>query len=174
MYCSTRCRVAAHRARRRAIPAEMRGRDQWVRRSGAKVPLVAADGRPASSTDPGTWCSFAVASASKVGVGLGFVLAPDDGIVCIDLDHCVDGARVASWAQEIVDACPGTFVEVSPSGTGLHIFGRGRVERGRKIRRADGARIEVYSQGRYIGVTGRGHAGAPSRLADLSAVLAAL
>ena len=172
-FCSTRHRVAAHRARKRAIPAAMRERRQWVRRSSSKVPLTAA-GKAASSTDPTTWSSFAEVSAAGPGVGVGFVLAPGDGIVCIDLDHCLNGARVASWAQAVLDACPATFVEVSPSGTGLHVFGLGHVGRGRKIRRADGACIEVYDRGRYMAITGRAHAGAPSGLADLSAVLASL
>jgi primase-polymerase (primpol)-like protein len=168
-FCSTRCRVAAHRAKPR-IPAELRERDRWVRRSSAKVPLT-ADGHAASSTDPGTWCDYETAKRSAAGAGLGFVLAAKDGIVCIDLDHCISGGRVADWAQAIVDACPPTYVEVSPSGTGLHIFGRGSLPRGRRIRRPGGIHIEAYSSGRYIAM-GRRHGAAPPVLADLSAVLA--
>lgn len=107
------------------------------------------------------------------GVGLGYVLAEGDGVVCIDLDHCITGGEVAAWAREILDASPPTYVEVSPSGKGLHVWGLGHLDRGRVIR--DGQRaVEVYSQGRYIAVTGRRFEGAPVALADLSGVIAVL
>jgi primase-polymerase (primpol)-like protein len=171
-FCSTRCRVASHRART-AVPAELKTRDRWVRRSADKVPLRADTGRPASSTDPATWAAHAEAARSPYGTGLGYVLADGDGIVVLDLDHCLDGEQLAPWAARILEACPPTFVEVSPSGTGLHIWGRGRIERGRRIRREDGAHIEAYSSGRYIAL-GHRHDQAPLTLADLSEVVAEL
>lgn len=171
-FCSTRCRVASHRARR-AVPAEIHGRDRWVRRSADKVPLRADTGRPASSTDPATWTTHAAAAASPHGAGLGYVLADGDDIVVLDLDHCLSGGRLAPWAARILAACPPTYAEVSPSGTGLHIWGRGRLARGRRIRRQDGAAIEAYSDGRYIAL-GHRYADAPLELADLSEVLADL
>lgn len=171
-FCSTRCRVAAHRARA-AVPAELRGRDRWVRRDTAKVPLTAGTGRPASSTDPATWASHTEAARSPYGTGLGYVLAEEDDVVVIDLDHCLDGDQLAPWAAEILAACPPTYTEVSPSGTGLHIWGRGRLERGRRIRRGDGAAIEAYSSGRYIAL-GHRYQRAPLELADLTGVLGQL
>jgi primase-polymerase (primpol)-like protein len=136
------------------------------------MPLTTG-GRAASSTDPATWCSYQEAKTSRIGVGLGFVLN-GDGIVCVDLDHCVDArGRVAGWAQRILDELPATYVEVSPSGGGLHVFGYGRVERGRRVRRGDIA-VEVYGRGRYIAVTGERHGAAPARLADVSEVVASL
>lgn len=168
-FCSARCRVASHRARR-AVPAELRGRDRWVRRSADKIPLRADTGRPASSTDPATWAGHAAAAASPHGAGLGYVLADGDDIVVLDLDHCLSGGQLAPWAARILAACPPTFAEVSLSGTGLHIWGRGRLERGRRIRRDDGACIEAYSSGRYIAL-GHRYDGAPLALADLTEVL---
>src|SRR5262249_13204136 len=49
--------------------------------------------------------------------------------------------------------------EVSPSGTGLHLFVRGTVARALK-----GNQIEVYSEGRYIAITGHRWAGTPDTL----------
>jgi primase-polymerase (primpol)-like protein len=170
-YCSTRCRVAAHRERRAmgAVPAEMRSADRWVRRGPGKVPLQ-PDGRPASVTDPATWSPHRVAA---VRGELGFVL-DGDGIVCLDLDHCLDAhGELAPWARRIVQACPSTYVEVSPSGTGLHIFGYGDVARGRRIRRG-GEAIEVYGTGRYIAVTGQPYQDAPAELADITEVITSL
>jgi primase-polymerase (primpol)-like protein len=109
-------------------------------------------GKVASSTDPATWCSYATARRSTVGVGLGFVLN-GDGIVCIDLDHCLKEGRLVEWAAPIVEECGGTYVEVSPSGAGLHIFGYGQVGVGRRVR--DHRAVEVYGDKRFIAVTGK-------------------
>lgn len=173
-FCSTRCRVAAHRARRAqtALPAELTERRRWVRRDESKAPRR-TDGGYAKVSEPQTWTTHRDAAASSVGVGLGYVLAAGDGVVCVDLDHCVEDGNVAAWARELLDRCPATFVEVSASGTGLHIWGRGEVARGRRIRR-DGAAVEVYGQGRYIAVTGERFEGCPVKLADLSEVVASL
>lgn len=173
-FCSGRCRVAAHRARRAAtgLPKELTERRRWVRRDVRKAPRT-LDGGFASVVSPSTWAEHADAASSSVGVGMGYVLAEGDGVVVVDLDHCLDGGELAPWAREILDRCPPTFVEVSQSGDGLHIFGHGRVERGRRLRR-DGAAVEVYGQGRYVAVTGRRFEGAPVRLADISVVVADL
>ncbi len=168
-FCSTRCRVAAHRAKP-TIPAALRERERWVRRSAAKVPLTAS-GMVASSTDSATWCDYDTARRSTAGAGMGFVL-DGDGIACIDLDGCLDeyGAP-AEWVVPILAACPVTWVEVSPSGRGLHIWGTADLLGGRR-KPYRGHKVEVYGSGRYIAVTGTTFRNAPTRLSDLSAVLA--
>ena len=160
IYCSTRCRVAAHR--RPSVPVELARRPRWVRRNHAKLPMM-VNARVASVSDPSTWASYAAVKRSEVGAGLGFVLN-GDGIGCIDLDSCVSGGVIAGWAQEILDANPGTFTELSPSGTGLHIWGLLDSAPGRRVR--DGRNIEVYSQGRYIAL-GTQLPGSPLRLEPL-------
>jgi primase-polymerase (primpol)-like protein len=136
------------------------------------MPLTTA-GRAASSTDRSTWCSYRQARDSRIGAGLGFVL-DGDGVVCLDLDHCVDGrGGVAAWARQVLDRLPATYIEVSASGTGLHVFGFGFVERGRHVR-VDGGTVEVYGWGRYIAVTGDRFTSAPARLADISEAIASL
>lgn len=171
--CSNRCRQSTYRARRRldGVPAEMANRRQWVRRSKSKVPLTAT-GSIASSTNPSTWTTRRQVTRSKVGAGPGFVLTADDGIVCIDLDHCLTDGRLAGWAERILAQAGPTFVEVSASGSGLHIWGRGVVGRGRKIRRGEMA-VEVYDRGRYIAM-GRRYEDAPLVLADLTPLIASL
>nr|WP_248493463.1 bifunctional DNA primase/polymerase [Streptomyces sp. PLM4] len=175
-FCSTRCRVAAHRAAKKdAVPNELKTRDRWVRRAANKTPLTTA-GMAASSTDPRTWSTHKDATASSAGVGLGFVLSDVDDVVCIDLDHCLNPltGRLAPWAAAIVRDAGATYVEVSPSGDGLHIWGRADVRQGRRIRRLDGTAVEIYGTGRYIAMTGRRHGNAPSILADLSDVVRVL
>lgn len=169
-YCSSACRVAAHRARP-VLPVELRQRDRWVRHTARKVPVRADTGKPASSTNPTTWASHSAAQRSTRGVGSGFVLN-GDGIICLDLDHCLDSGQLTGWARDILDACPDTFVEISASGTGLHIWGYGSVPVGQRIR--DGRNVEVYGNGRYIATTGRRFRQAPLTLADLGSTLASL
>ena len=156
-FCSGRCRVAAHRA---DVPAELRERDRWLRHD-AKRPIQ-VNGRAASSTDPATWTTYADADASEVGDGLGFALG--DGVACIDLDHCLDDGVLADWAAPIVAACRGTYMEVSPSGHGLHIWGHAEVGKGRKL-----GGVEVYDRGRYMTVTKRRFGRSPLRLLDIQA-----
>lgn len=175
-FCSTRCRVAAHRAAKNdATPRGLTIRDRWIRRSATKVPLTTG-GMPASSTDPRTWSAHKEAASSTAGVGLGFVLSDADDVVCLDLDHCLNPltGQLAPWAAAIVRDAGATYVEVSPSGDGLHIWGRADVRQGRRIRRPDGTAVEIYGTGRYIAMTGRRHGSAPSILADLSAVVSKL
>ena len=160
-YCSTRCRVAAYRARHR-LPVELMSRPRWVRHV-AKRP-VTPDGRPASVTDPGTWSTYDAARRSRVGDGLGYVLG--DGIACLDLDDCLDErGRPNALARAVLARVPDAYVEISPSGRGLHIWGRAPEAPGRRR-----GGLEAYSAGRYITVTGRVYR--PGRLADLSVFFA--
>jgi primase-polymerase (primpol)-like protein len=170
--------MAAHRAACRQadpVPSAMTRRPQWVRHTDRKVPLsvVGAKVRPASSTDPDTWASYSAVSRSTAGVGVGFVLSYMDRLVCIDLDHALLDGQLRPWARRIIDGLPETYIEVSPSGTGLHIWGFGSLERGRRIRRGESS-VEVYDRGRYITVTRKPFENAPSKLADLTRVIADL
>lgn len=184
--CSTKCRVRVHRAAKRAaeraetarrslcdaLPAELRALDRWVRwearrrASGvAKMPLTVA-GRAASSTDPCTWTTYADAAASSTGDGIGFVLN-GDGLACIDLDHCLTEGKPTAAAQRVLDMFPGAWVEVSPSGDGLHIWGTAQSAPGKGPKRtADGLTFEFYTRGRYMTVTGNTY-----RHGDLSTAL---
>jgi primase-polymerase (primpol)-like protein len=148
---------------------------RWVRYTARKVPLT-THGRPASSTNPATWSDFPRAYRSRVGVGPGYVLSKGDGIVCLDLDRVIreDGSLV-EWAAELLQLVPATYIEVSCSGRGLHVFGKGSLPgRGRRWSYRDGTGLEVYADGRYIAMTGQLWRGAPARLGDLGEVLATL
>lgn len=117
----------------------------------------------ASSTNEETWASYVVAAKSRVGVGVGFVLA-GDGITCVDIDHCFVDGVLTSWAVDVLDGLPDTFVEVSPSGDGLHVWGLAHVGQGRRL-----GHVEIYDRHRYITVTNNVFDGAPKRLADIQA-----
>ena len=57
-------------------------------------------------------------------------------------------------AQAIVDSLPGAYVEVSPSGTGIHIWGRAILPKGYRFD-YQGQPVEIYPNGRYLTVTAR-------------------
>lgn len=165
-----------------AIPQELRDLRQWViwrfvqrpgSRKPTKVPINAATGKGASTTDAATWSSFDVALASFLksqGDGIGFVFTPDDPYTGIDLDDCHDeDGHLVSWARDIV-ARFDSYTELSPSGRGRHIILRGKLpEKGRRK-----GHVEMYSEGRYFTMTGALIEGEPSVIAERSETLIAV
>ncbi len=125
---------------------------------------MALGGWWSSINEPSTWASFEDARKAGKGDGVGFVLN-GDGVVCIDLDDCVADGIISSEAQGLIDSFPETFVEFSPSNRGLHLWGFGDIQAGRRFER-NGLKIEVYGTGRYLTVTGKTLVEAP--LANLS------
>lgn len=172
-YCGSACRKAASRAAKKAapepagtyVPKALRELPRWVRRSARKAPLTAA-GKAASSTDPSTWTTYAEAAHSGAGSGLGFVLS-GDGIVCVDLDHCLVDGQPDERTAAFLSTLPPTYIEISPGGDGLHIWGRGMVLTSRKIRR-EGIAGEVIGSRKYATVTGAAFRDAPPILANIA------
>lgn len=165
-YCSKSCRNMDSRARRQ-LPAVLREAERWVQwrpvKRGArwtKLP-VTPSGSVASSTDPGTWSRFEDCAGDRKGFVLGA------GFGCVDLDHVIVNGVLVSEAAELLGLAPATFVEVSPSGDGLHVWGRLPESRGRRFVK-NGVSVEIYSGARYMTVTGRRWGTCPSRLSDLT------
>lgn len=151
-----------------AVPVALSGLCQWVcwklepRKDGTftKVPYSARTGRKASSTDSATWADFATAVRASGGYsGPGFVLTLAAGIVGVDLDHCVRDGVIDEWAQVIVDSLA-SYTELSPSGTGLHIFVYGKLPPGGRKR----GQVEAYDSARFLTVTGHHLPGTPSTI----------
>lgn len=75
-----------------------------------------------------------------------------DWLVCLDLDHCYTGAVLAPWAASILDRIPPTYVERSPSGEGLHIWGFASLDfSGRRVAVPGGMMYAVGSGGTITG-----------------------
>lgn len=169
VYCSGRCRVYAFRELRGQIPRALLDIPRWVLFDDRKIPRR-VDCSAASSTDPDSWVPFVTAAeaARDYGRGVGFVLN-GDGIACIDLDHCIIDGRLTDLARQVLAAAAGTYVEVSPSGTGLHVWGLGVVGKGVR-----GSGVEVYDRGRYMTVTGRRWRAAGRGLIDIQPLIDSL
>ena len=167
------------------IPVELRALPRWVcwqfekTRKGkrTKVPRDAkAPERPASTTDPATWAPFEQALAVKEAAafdGVGFVFGPP--YFGVDLDGCRDPATgavepKAAAAVARID----TYTEVSVSGRGVHLIGRGALPSGDPLsdRRRKG-HVEMYDAGRYFTMTGIPLNGQARPIADRQAEIAA-
>lgn len=116
-----------------------------------KMPFHPGTGTPAKAGHPSTWGTLqdavkAVQEGQYLGIGYEFA---GDGIVGIDLDHCLEGGKVVSWAQKIVDRF-GSYTELSPSCKGLHILCKGSLP-GKGVKKNQ---VEMYDRGRYFTVTG--------------------
>ena len=110
-------------------------KDQWLvwkwQRSGTgwTKPPYCADkpDQHAASNNAQTWTTHhAAVTAVLAGKasGIGFVLTGTN-IGAIDLDHCRDAetGHVDDWAQEILNAAPSAYHEITVSGTGLRVIG---------------------------------------------------
>jgi len=139
------------------IPIELIKIDRWVVWKEQKVPFNPKKPRRKAATDnPATWGSFeeAIALYKQGGwEGVGFVL-DGDGLVGVDIDKCITDGKPDPVALSILDQLDAAYVEISPSGSGLRAFGYGpKLETGRKGV-FNGINVELYSQGRYLTVTG--------------------
>ena len=105
---------------------------QWVcwrseERDGkrTKVPYSPLTGRKASSTDPGTWGSYAevVAARKEHGHdGIGFVFTEDGPFCSVDLDRCLDPEtdEIEERARDLIEhlrSVPGTAKTTNRTST---------------------------------------------------------
>lgn len=180
----------------KAIPATLRPLRQWVCWKFAwkvkdskwtKLPLDANKycRSNAKSNDPKTWTDLQTAAevasvkrrqSPDLVDGLGFMFAPDGGLFGLDIDGCRDATTgtLSAFARAIVDRF-GTYAEVSPSGTGVKLIGRGVFPgTGRKVKLAEEQELELYNRERYFTITGDLVPGAPADVMECSAALNAV
>lgn len=124
----------------------------------------------AKTNNPETWGTFSQAKKWESGLqeshkGVGFVLGLDLPHICIDLDDCIDSDtrqfkdnEAGKAARRVMDILTRngeeTYIEFSPSGEGLHIWGRAVLPKV-KEQGTRGKYIEMYRAGRYMTITGR-------------------
>ncbi len=119
-----------------------------------KIPIDPNTGQNAKSNDPNTWGTYQQAKmlmeCDKSISGLGFMFS-NTPYVGIDIDHCIQNKKFSELAREIITTLQ-SYTEISPSGTGVHIICKGKIEAGRKNSTLG---LEMYDSGRYFTVTGR-------------------
>lgn len=118
--------------------------------------------------DPSTYSTFDQALEAiqawwqRQGGGVGFIVTAGDPFVFIDLDHVRDPSSgvIQEEALEIAKALD-TLAEVSPSGTGLHLIGKGRKPSGwgngpYQLVQGKPGTIEVYDGHAVVGSASSG------------------
>src|SRR5262245_28643310 len=114
----------------------------------------------ASSADSNTWTDYAtaVAAAAEHGNGVSYVLTGEDELAALDIDHVRDPntRTIMDWAQRLLDQAGHAYCEVSPSGTGLRIWGAATgAPIHRQFKLENGAALELFRRTRKpLTVTG--------------------
>ncbi len=125
----------------------------------------------ASIREPGTWLTFDQATVlrDRGGFGgVGFVLTGEERLVCVDIDGCLnrETGEIAAWATEIVDSLD-SYTELSPSGTGMHVWVRGKIPRNAsRSATGHGGKIELFTRDCYVTWTGERLEGTPEEIRD--------
>jgi hypothetical protein len=139
------------------IPAELKHYHHWVVWKDDKVPYDPT--RPNTKcdvTDNSTWGSFCQAEAaySEGGWGgVGFVLT-GNGIAGVDLDNCVVDRIPKPEAMNLLADLDAAYIEYSPSGNGLRAFGFAKNLNKGVTGQLNGLSVELYSDKRYLTLTG--------------------
>lgn len=124
-----------------------------------KVPINHTTFDPANPHDRSNWIEYNVGATMSdlSGYGLGFVFTANDPFFFLDIDHSLVDGQWSQLSQELCGAMAGCAVEISYSGTGLHVFGSGQVPlHGCKNIPRD---LELYTQLRFVALTGMGLVG---------------
>jgi hypothetical protein len=132
----------------------------------------------ASSTDPSTWAPFNVALAAYNtgnGDGIGLCLLQSE-LGVFDLDDCRNpGTGTIEPAAERLIKRANSYVEVTPSGSGLRIIGishGGKIHRKQPVPGANGMSVESYRRAeRFITVTGDALPQAATQLANIDTLM---
>lgn len=145
----------------RNIPAELREYKQWLwfkkirkqdlkgKEKILKLPVSPITLKSDDWNNKEQWGDFetAVNNLESSGCdGLSFVLSRDDPFVCIDLDN-VDNKKQDMFINDF----NGTYVEISQSGMGIHIFTKGEIEKNFNNQLE---KVEMYQENRCIAMTG--------------------
>lgn len=144
-----------------AIPSTLKSTPHWVlwrTRHGKKPPYSVHTGRAVDITKPGAGATFEQAwhtlLSSDRFEGLGYILS-GDGLVGIDIDDCLSDPHATADALEFLDAVGCQYIEISPSGQGLHGLGFDQTANLPATGWFKSAKVEIYANKRYLTVTGQ-------------------
>jgi len=83
--------------------------------------------------------------------GVGFLFTPTDPFFFVDIDDCLEAnGQWSQLAQNLMAYFPGAAVEVSQSGTGLHIFGMYQGVAPEHAKKNQPLNIEYYTERRFV------------------------
>lgn len=116
--------------------------------------------------DKSIWfdANTAIATAAILGesYGIGFVFTKDDPFWFFDLDHCAESVNPLVWTQDTINFCnhfAGAAIEISISGEGLHIIGKGSQSIASHSSNNNKIGHQFYTSNRFVALTGTGAMG---------------
>lgn len=118
-----------------------------------KVPYSPVTGKMASSTKTSDWSTYDEALAVSKDVGI--VFTPEQNLLGIDIDKCLTDKKITHEQKEIIADLileADTYTEISPSGTGIHLFLS--ISEKMPLFANRHANFECYTGGRYFTFTG--------------------
>lgn len=156
------------------VPSELTALPRWVcsrkvpdeknPAKSRKPPYSPKNGKGIGATEEyaDEFTDFATARAAAVRLkmdGVGFVFREGDGYVGIDFDNAIgaDGA-VDSEVQNWLRWFGHSWTEISISGNGFHVIGRGTISkalRATPLSKTSAATVEVYGWARFFRVSGK-------------------
>lgn len=143
-----------------------------------KIPFSPITKRNASSMKESDWGTYDQAIAFNPE-NIGIVFTSDKTLLGIDIDHCLEGSEIVHEDKEkivqlIIEA--DSYTEISPSGTGLHIYIA--LTGGLDLSANRHKNFEAYTSGRYFTSTGTSYKDAkairtctPEEALDLLAII---
>ena len=100
----------------------------------------------------------AIAQVLGDDYGVGFVFTADDPFFFIDIDNCLIDGRWSDTANILMGMLPGSAVEISQSGQGLHIIGKCTKPISHSCKNTP-LGLEMYTSDRFVALTGSGAVG---------------
>jgi len=138
------------------IPNKLQKIPRWVICKADKAPMQAHGvAKKINLKDESSWSTFSQAENryNQGGFfGVGIVLN-GDGLVGIDIDNCVTNGVPSKASLVVMEAIGCSYIELSPSGTGLRGFGYSKAPEG-AVGIFMGIQVELYMDKRYLTVTG--------------------
>lgn len=122
-----------------------------------KLPCSPYTGQPCDAHDQTQWCSAneAIAAAEAWGMPgqVAFVFSEQDPFWFLDIDGAYANGQWSQIATELCARFAGAAVEVSTSGTGLHIFGSMSAPMAHGCKNTQW-NLEFYTSKRFVALTG--------------------
>lgn len=123
-----------------------------------KFPVSVVTAEVVDAHNPEHWTdvntAIATANAWGDGYGVAFVFTENDPFFFVDIDGAYDGANWSGTATQLCQMFTGAAVEVSQSGTGLHIIGMYSGAEPEHACKNLPLGLELYTSGRFIALTG--------------------
>ena len=151
---------------------EYKDKKIWLASNEAKKPISPVTGLSKGWNLPTSWGTFADLQKhlnDNQNHVPAIALAREFELVAFDLDKARDSnGKTLPWAQAFIDRLEsGSYIEISSSGYGYHIFAKGSIPSNAVKSYPGGGKLEVYNSNKAVRLTGA-QCGLCDNLVDMS------